>query len=229
MSQPSRRPDDLLSRSISPDELPDPRASLELLSMAQGGDRQALEELVDRYQGRLRRIVRIQLGGSVVRRHFDSMDIVQETFRAALPRLSELRPRSAASLLQWLAIIATNRICDAHDYVRAGKRDVGRETPLDRGGSAGASASGGRSGPPADMRSPSEEAALAEVRELLDDEVARLSEDQRRVVLLRDYCGEGWEHIAAELNRENGAARELHQRAWIRLRKALRPKLEGWS
>jgi DNA-directed RNA polymerase specialized sigma24 family protein len=68
---------------------------------------------------------------------------------------------------------------------------------------------------------------LAEVREILDEEVAGLPDEQRRVVLLRDYIGEDWDRIAAELDRENGAARQLHQRAWIRLRQALRPKLRG--
>lgn len=228
MSQPSRPPDDLLARSISED-LPDPRASLDLLAMAQGGDRKALEDLVSRYQIRLRRIVRIQLGGSVVRRHFDSMDIVQNTFRAALPKLGDLQPKSAASLLQWLAIIATNQIRDAHDYLRADKRDVGREARIDAGTSADPSRDAAHSGPAADAPGPAEEAALGEVRELLDDEVSKLPDDQRRVVLLRDYFGEDWQRIAAELGRENGAARQLHQRAWIRLRQALRPKLEGRS
>ena len=65
------------------------------------------------------------------------------------------------------------------------------------------------------------------MRELLDEEVSRLPDEQRRVVLLRDYCGEDWDRIAVELDRENGATRQLHQRAWIRLRQALRPRLEG--
>jgi hypothetical protein len=82
-------PNDLLRRSISPDELPDPGRSLALLARAQGGDRAALEDLIGRYQERLRRIVRIQLGASALRRHYDSMDIVQNTFRAALPKIGD--------------------------------------------------------------------------------------------------------------------------------------------
>ena len=74
-------PDQLLQHSL--DALPDPRRSLDLLEQAQGGDRQALEDLLSRYQERIRRIVRIQLGSSALRRHHDSMDIVQSTFRAA--------------------------------------------------------------------------------------------------------------------------------------------------
>lgn len=223
MSPPTDPADDLLARSVSPQELPDERTSLSLLALAQQGDRRALEELVTRYQSRLRRIVHIQLRGSTVGHYFDSMDIVQDTFRAALPHIEGLQPHSAAGLLSWLANIATNRIRDAHDYLRADKRDVGRESP-EASASAEAALHGQAKG-----RNPAEEATLREVRELLDEEVSKLSEDQRRVVLLRDYCGEDWDEIAAELERENGAARQLYQRAWIRLRQALRPKLEGRS
>jgi DNA-directed RNA polymerase specialized sigma24 family protein len=116
-----------------------------------------------------------------------------------------------------LALIATNQIRDAHDHVRAGKRDVARE---DHAEDAQAAISSGGT-------RPGDEALLAEVRELLDEEVSRLPDDQRRVVVLRDYCGEDWDRIAVELDRDNGATRQLHQRAWIRLRRALRPRLEG--
>lgn len=211
---------DILARSLSPEDLPDARGSLDLLALAQGGDRSALEELITRYQERLRRIVGIQLGSSRLRRDYDSMDIVQSTLRAALPKIGDLRPQSAAGLLQWLSLIATNQIRDAYARLRTGKRDVDRER---RGDGDDAVARQVAAGDPP----PDERAALLEIRELLDEEVSRLPDDQRRVVLLRDYCGESWDRVSAELERDSGAARQLHQRAWIRLRRALRPRLEG--
>jgi RNA polymerase sigma-70 factor (ECF subfamily) len=218
VTEPPEKPDDLLSRSISTADLPEAGPSLALLARAQAGDRGALEDLIGRYQDRLRRIVRIQLGASVLRRHYDSMDIVQSTFRAALPKICEIQPRNAASLLQWLSIIATNQIRDAHDHHRARKREIGRERPLD-GEASPVAASGAQ---------PDEQAQLAELREMLDQEVAALPGDQRRVVILRDYCGEDWDRIAVELERDVGAVRQLNQRAWISLRRALRPHLEGY-
>lgn len=194
---------------------------MSLLAMAQRGDRQALEELVSRYYSRLRRIVRIQLRGSVVGLHLDSIDVVQETFQAALPALRDLRPNSAAGILRWLSLIATNRIRDAHDHLHTQKRDVARQQPI--GTDSGAEAGLVRAAMA--VEGPAEKAALAELRELLDEEVAQLPADQRRVVLLRDYCGEDWTRIAEELGRGEGAARQLHQRAWIRLRTILSPKL----
>lgn len=217
------QPPDPLSASLAGDPLPPEQVSLALLARAQGGDAAALHDLVARYQGRLQRIVRIQLGNSPLRQQHDSMDVVQDTFMAALPKIRDLRPRSAAGLLQWLALIATNQIRDAHDYQRAAKRDARRTVPLQ----PPSGVDGGSIALPADGVGPSGAAELSEVRELLDAEVALLPEDQRRVVLLRDYCGESWERIAQELHRESGAARQLHQRAWIHLRRALRPMIEG--
>lgn len=222
MTTPKHDAHELLTRSISPEDLPDPQHSLALLARAQHGDARALEDLVERYSERIRRIVRIQLGASALRRHYDSMDIVQSTFKAALPKIGDLRPRSAAGLLQWLSTIATNQIRDVHDRMHTGKRDNGREVAID-------SSPSGVVLPAVGGVLPDEAAMLSEVRELLDDEVGRLPEDQRRVIVLREYCGEDWDRIAAELDRDNGATRQLHQRAWITLRKALRPKLEGRS
>lgn len=216
-------PEEPLARSLLSSELPDERRSLELLADAQGGDRSALQELLSRYQERLLRIVRIQLGGASLRRECDSMDIVQSTFKAALPKIGELRPSSAASLLRWLALIATNQIRDAYDRRHALKREAARVEPLD----TGSSRVDERQLRAPSVASPERAAMLEEIRELLDANVASLPDDQRRVVVLRDYCGESWERISAELERENGAARQLHQRAWIHLRRALRPALEG--
>ena len=214
-------PYDPLAASLPADNLPPEGVSLALLARAKGGDDTALVELLTRYQERLRRIVRIQLGSSRLRMLHDSMDVVQDTFLAALPKIRDLEPRSAAGLLQWLSLIATNRIRDAHDHQHAAKRDVRRTVPLET-----PSTSGQFRGEAAPDRDPSHAAELAEIRDLLDDAVAQLPEDQRRVVMLRDYCGEAWERIAAELHREPGATRQLHQRAWIRLRGALRPVLD---
>ena len=221
MPNPRNDQRDDLSSSLSLDDLPDPKRSLELLDLAREGDDGAFEELIRRYQDRLRRIVRVQLGTSILRRDYDSMDIVQSTFHSALPKIRDLHPDSAAGLLQWLSLIATNKIRDAYDRLTCEKRDVARELPIATGQSGeGMQLDGGGD-------APSDRAMLAEIREALDEEVSHLPEDQKRVVLLRDYCGEQWDRIAHELQREVGAARQLHQRAWIQLRRVMRPQLEG--
>jgi RNA polymerase sigma-70 factor (ECF subfamily) len=213
---------EVLSRALG--DVPDAEQTLRLLDRVRDGDRRALEELLARFQSRLHRIVRIQLAGSTLRRGLDSMDIVQSTFEAALPRFADLRPRSSAGLLEWLATVALNKIRDAYDYQAALKRDVVREQPIE---DCGPGAQRALELPPGRESDPAETSLLAEVRDLLDAEVAQLPEDQREVVLRRDYYGEEWERIADALCRGQHASQQLYQRAWIRLRERLRPKLES--
>ncbi len=218
------KPDDILDRSLSPADLPSPKISLGLLARAQEGDHAALQELLIRYQDRLRSIVGMQLGPAL-RRHCDSMDIVQQTYQAALPGIVSLRPRNAAGLLKWLTMIATNQVRDTLDHWHAAKRDIGREVPLHDDPS---SSSLPVQLPPSPGTSPEVRVQLSEIRQLLDAEVARLPEDQRQVVLLHDYYGDDWDSITEALGRETThATRQLHQRAWIRLRQVLGPKLKG--
>lgn len=203
-------------------ELPDFGVSMDLLYRAQHGDNDALNDLLARYQERLHRIVRIQLG-SRLRRRYESMDFVQEAFRAALPKLAELKPRNNATLLQWLALIALNRIRDADDRESGGKRNMDLEVEIDADDSPG----GHRERLEAGGSLPEAKALKREVRKMLDEAISRLPDAQRRVVLLRDYIGADWSDIALELKRPTvHAARQLHQHAWIKLRRELGPKLE---
>ncbi len=207
--------------TLTPGELADPRSSVVLWERARAGDRPALEELLTHYEDRLRRMVRIQLGAKVRLRH-DSMDIVQQTYLAALPHLEHFEARDAPALLRWLATIATNQIRDAADKLAAGKNDIDREVPLD----ARPDGSRGPFEPEQGGDSVGDLAWRAELREMLDQAVAELPADQREVVYLRDYCGAGWEHITNALERPSPeAARQLHQRAWIALRRVLAPRL----
>jgi RNA polymerase sigma-70 factor, ECF subfamily len=200
------------------DDLPAEQVSLELLARAKRGDEAALHDLLVRYQDRLHRIVRVQLGVASRLRWLDSMDVVQETFLAALPRIRDLEPRSAGSLLLWLARIATNEILDARDHQHRRRRDARRDVAL--------ASTSGEHPAAATAHDPRARAELGEIRQLLDAAVAELGDDQRQVVVLRDYCGESWQGVAAALERGDGAVRQLHQRAWIQLRRKLRPVIE---
>lgn len=211
---------DSLERS-SPGPLPpfDGSRSVDLLAQAQAGDDGALNELIERYHERLLRIVRIRLGssGGGLRRFLESADVVQETWRAALRGLQDLRVSGDADLLNWLARVATNEVRDLLDRVRAQRRSLERERLLD---------SASRAAPADSAPGPSEDAARTEIREILDEAIAALSEDYREVVLLRDYCGADWETITAHLGRPTvHATQQLHQRAWIQVRRHAGPRL----
>jgi RNA polymerase sigma-70 factor (ECF subfamily) len=216
---------DLLASSLpgAADELELSR-SRALLERARAGEHVALAELLARHEPRLRRIVEIRLGEGL-RQHLDATDVVQETYRAALQSLATLDLGPDRDLLAWLARVAVHRIQDEHDRLHAQKRDVRREVEL-------AEPSGSTPGGPPELAasatSPSEGAARSEVRALVDAGVRGLPPDYREAILLRDYCGASWEHVARELGRPTvHAAQQLHQRAWIKLRRALEPRLRG--
>ena len=198
---------------------PDLEVSIELVGQARKGDAQALNDLLTRYQDRLLRIVRIKLGKKM-RNVMESVDVVQDTLRVAADRMKDFEPQDRGSLLQWLSRIAVNQIRGAHDHHFAQRRDHDREVPM-------VGADGGDLDPfNPDQTSPEDSAWKREVRALLDEAVGELPEQYRQAIVLRDYCGGSWEFVAQELERDSAhAAKQVHQRAWIRVRQLVWPKL----
>lgn len=187
----------------------------ELIARARSGDPAATDALFAHYSERIRRIVRVRLGPAL-RSWTESGDVVQETCLAALRDLPRAEVGNEFELLDWLAGIATNRVRELSDYLRAQKREVARQRPLDADHPLAA----------ASRSSPSEHAFRAEVRAILDDALAELPADYREVVLLRDYLGASWPEIARDLSTPTvHAAQQLHQRAWLKLRRRAAPRL----
>ena len=104
--------------------------------------------------------------------------------------------------------------------MRAERRNREREVPIHGpGDSAGAALD-----PRAPDPSPSRIAAGRELEEIHDACVQELEDDQREVILLRDYAHGSWEFIAAQLGRPSAeAAMQLHARARAKLAR----KVEG--
>ncbi len=198
--------------------------SMALVRNAQGGDGEALNQLLARYQDRLRRIVRIKLG-THLRGQFDSMDIVQNTNLVAFQKIGDLELQSTAGLIHWLSRIAINQIRDANDYVHAQKRDPRREIRLnDREESTASSDHGYQL--PDKARTPAERAAGQELEGIVDDAVAGLREDYRDVILLRDYYGGSWSYVTEQLGRDTvDGTRRLYERACLALSRELKPYL----
>jgi RNA polymerase sigma-70 factor, ECF subfamily len=204
------------------DELPELTESMKLVQEAQAGSREALEALLTRYQDRVLRIVRIRISNKL-RKHVESMDVVQETLRKAAANLNELELRSQAAILQWLAKIAENQMLDVNRRMSAAKRDRSREQPLER-----RTDSGDFFGmPAADQAPPDEIAAQRELARLVDECVAELPDEYREVVTLRTYCGGSWEWVTQQMGRESTeATRQLHRRASVKLGRMLQERMK---
>ncbi len=210
---------------------PELAESLELVRRGRQGDRAALNDLVLRYQDRVRRIVSIRIG-SRLRGVLDSLDLAQDTWAAALRGLPDFEPRGHGSIIRWLARIAENQVLDAADRLHAARRDVRRER-------AGSEADpGSRADSPSDAApavfpaapgpTPSEDASRRELRANYDACVARLDPVHRDVILLRDYAMLEWTEVCEQLGRPNvHATQELYRRAQLKLGGLLRTRLQA--
>jgi len=197
-------------------ELPDLATSVALVRAAQRGHEEALGELFERYRERLTRIVRIELGPELAR-FVEPGDILAEAFVVARRRIVDFEPHSRPAILAWLVTIAKRKVKDARRKEHAARRDRARERPLDGGASPDGRTHAGYQ-LAAETAGPRTRAYQHELRDVLDDTLAELPPDYRRVILLRDYYGSGWDEVSVELERTRHACEELHRRAWIRLK-----------
>jgi RNA polymerase sigma factor (sigma-70 family) len=118
-----------------------------------------------------------------------------------------------------MARIAEREVLAHHRHKHAECRDSRREV--------GQTPSDSQAVPSPSLDStPSQRAMRSENKEILDECLAELPVDLREVILLRDYAGASWKHIAAELNRPSpDAARKQHERALAALRSELAGRL----
>src|SRR5262245_49224806 len=101
---------------MAPDE-----SFAQLLARVRVGDASAAEELVERYEPVLRRMVHVKLVGERLRRLFDSEDICQSVLasffvRAALGQYDLTEPDD---LLKLLAVMARNKVVNKARRIEA--------------------------------------------------------------------------------------------------------------
>ena len=203
---------------------PQPADSVTLLRRAQDGDRSAYEGLFARYYSRVHRIVRARMGERL-RRYDDPEDLVQNTFIQAIHSFDSFEVREDARLIDWFAKLVEHQVLKSDRHHGALKRDRERDVVLrdvrDRIASGEIELEPVRSDTAIVDR-----VANEEHKRILDECLAELPEQQREVILLRDYAQGSWDWIARELDRPSvAAAREFHRRALLRLMETARPRL----
>ena len=206
-----------MHRESTPPEL---TASLELVARVQAGDDEARERLFRRYVPRVLRVVRARMGARL-RELEEPQDILQNTFLAALSALERFEAREDAALIDWFARLVENQIRDTLKGHLAAKRESTRREPL------GDAADGGE-GLRASDPGPLETLTREEEARLLDECISELPDAEREVLVLRDLADASWAMIAERLGRPSeGAARELHRRAQLRLMQRYRARAGG--
>lgn len=176
-----------------------------LLARAKKGEIAAFESLMTAYENRIYTLALRSTGSE-----HDAADITQEVFLRAWKNLDSFRGDS--SLSTWLYRVTSN-LCV--DFARK-KAAEGMPASIDDEESPAAELADSSR-----MAQPEAAAENQELREELQTALAQLSEEHRRVVLLRDVAGLTYADIAHTLGLEEGTVKSRLARARAGLRKIL--------
>jgi RNA polymerase sigma-70 factor (ECF subfamily) len=177
----------------------------ELIGRVRNRDEAAAAELVRRYEGAIRRVVRIHLRDATLRRVLDSTDICQSVLASFFVRtaLGQYEIDSPQQLLNLLSAIARNKLTNQANRLRAKRRDIRRDT-----------VAGDHAAQVPDAASdPSEQASA---RELLEAVRGRLDPGERYLAEQRSL-GRNWKELADELGGTDVALRKKLTRALDRV------------
>jgi RNA polymerase sigma-70 factor (ECF subfamily) len=184
----------------------------DLVQRYRDGDHDAFRQLVEANAESLRGALARQLPGWLGRR-VSVVDIVQDSCVVAFRRCAEFEGRSRPAFRRWLFGIARMRLRKCIERHRMAMRDARMErTRGMRPDTVNHLARGGAS--------PSQEAIGGETRALLEDALARLSDDYRRVLQLTRDEDLPPAEIAQRMGRSEEAVRKLRDRALLELSRA---------
>lgn len=179
-----------------------------LFAQVRGGDAAAAEQLVRMYEPEIRRVVRVRLRDSRLRRMVDSVDICQSVLAGFFVRTAagQYDPQTPEEMLRLLVTMAKNRIVDLARYAQAERRDSRREVAMED--------SHGDPRPlPADRPGPE---SIVVNRELVDRVRDRLADDERAIMQRRSE-GQSWEEIGTALGQNGNTLRMKLARALDRV------------
>jgi RNA polymerase sigma-70 factor (ECF subfamily) len=187
-----------------------------LLDALRQGDTAAQGEILLRYRPWLRLLARLQLDPQLQGK-FDASDLVQQTLLEACRALPQFRGQTEAELVAWLRQILAHVLAhEVRRYRGTRQRDPAREVSLEQALAESSQRLGAMLAAPGS--SPSQQAVRREQEVLLAEVLARLPEDYREVIILRNLEGLSHEEIARRMDRGVGAVRMLWVRALARLR-----------
>ncbi|MGQ9590547.1 MAG: sigma-70 family RNA polymerase sigma factor [Planctomycetota bacterium] len=175
---------------------------------------------LSRYRAYLRVLAEIEIGrwgrlGAML----DPSDLVQETLLRAVRAQKQLRSATEPVVLGWLRAILARQLANLFRRLRAEKRDVRRERPLERVLEESAeqiSAAALKIAPSPSAQCRDEECLLR-----ILEAIAALPDPQRQAFLLRHVRGLHLEEVCRNMGRSPASVAGLLRRAAASLRREL--------
>ncbi len=203
------------------DMSPPPGQVPDLVARAASGDRAAIVELLERYRGRLRRMVAMRMDPRL-RGRVDASDVIQEGYLEAMNRLEEFIRDPSVPFYIWLRFLVGQRLQKQHrHHLGTTGRDVGREVSIYRGAMPGASTGAIAARLLGKLTSPSQAARRAERKMQLQNALNQMDPLDREILVLRHYEQMSNVNAAAALGLNESAASKRYTRALERLREIM--------
>jgi RNA polymerase sigma-70 factor (ECF subfamily) len=208
---------------------PEHTVTQELLADAGRGRPDAVNQLLERHRGALRKLVQLRLDRKIAGR-VDASDVVQDVLLEANQRLQEYLADPRMPFHLWLRHLAKDRMIDMHRRHRGAQRrsmdrerslaspQFGDQSSFDLAGQLAAS-----------ELTPAAAAIRRELEQRFLTAMDQMDEDDRDILLMRHFEQLGNNEAAEALGLSAAAAGMRHLRALRKLRAILgeRPSLTG--
>ena len=186
-----------------------------LVTLAQDGDKSAVDQLCAVYGPRVLWLIRLRMGAEL-RSKLESMDLVQDVLLSALRDLGKFTYRNEGDFVRWLTKVSENRLRDNLDKLHAGKRDIRREVRADGPGSITGNRPA-RVAEPVANTTPSVIVSRREEFGRLSRALDALKPEYKEVILLTKIEGLTYSEIGDRLGKSADAVRMLSCRAMAAL------------
>lgn len=198
---------DLPARDANPGEAPvvengepadSARADWELVKLVQQGHKRSFDLLVIKYQSRV-----LAIANRFVKNYAEAQDVAQESFVKAYRAMDSFRGDSA--FYTWLYRITVNT---AKNHLQARKRRPQSSLALDDDEQFSDHVEALQ-----ELETPETKLVRDQLKALIDETIASLSEELRSAICLREFEGMSYEDIAAALDCPIGTVRSRIFRA----------------
>lgn len=189
----------------------DSRSTKDLLDCVKGGDRDVLNHLLDRYYTRVCAVVHRCLPAAM-RPRYDTGDVVQEAMVRVLKGVDSFEYRNEGSFFSWICTATERALIDLIRHATRQRRDPGQEVRLDASNVPQ---------PAAPEKGPGERAMEHDEYERVMAGLDRLPDEQRRLILYREYGRLSWKELGEAVNTPMATARRHYLEAIGALGKVL--------